>query len=193
MYKGFIILFVVCLSLNSCKQNNKYNNTKNLETLCIRDTIIDIENKVTYDIKEKDNLCLMRILLNGKSKINPDTFYYDKNDCRMIPKLLYAKTGKLFLISGNGFNYRKIHKYEYSNNEINKTETQFDLVEPDSEYNYYPFFTNDTLFVLREDTLKNCTIIPIRRMLSKKNIKSIILIKNELILLHSGKKIKVQL
>jgi hypothetical protein len=144
-------------------------------------------------VSEKDSICTMSIYINGYSRINLDTFYYDKDDCRMIPTLLYANNNALFLYRGSGSSYREIYRYINLNNKISKCETQFDFSWSDSLYCYYPFICDDTLSVLKEDSLHNFSIYKTDKVINKNKLKTMSLQGNELNLKFFDKESKVKL
>lgn len=115
------------------------------------DTILANGAKVTYEFKEKDSLCFMTVTLKQKAT-RTDRFYYDKNDLRMIPKVLYVGNDELFFICGSGFTFRNVFRYFVAANKLEKTETSFDhLVVQDTIHSYFPYLKGNHLCVLVQD------------------------------------------
>lgn len=142
------LLYVLLSACCSCENRSVISLTKKHSFL---DTILANGAKVTYQFKEKDSLCFMTVTLNQKAT-RTDRFYYDKNDLRMIPKVMYVGNDELFFICGSGFTYRNVFRYFVAANKLKKTETPFNhLAIQDSIHSYFPYLKGNHLCVLVQD------------------------------------------
>ena len=191
---NLIISVSLLLILLACKDAINKQSLSQDTTKCIKDTVLNNGNKITYSVAEKDSLCFMSISINKNSKINIDSFYYAKNECRMIPKLFYSTNYELFLISGTGSHYRLLYNYYYENNVIVKNKTEFDIMlsnendNDNSDFSYYPYFKNNKLYVLKIDIFKNISKHDTKIELTRDKVISIQILQNNLIILQSNHK-----
>ena len=177
----YFIAFIGCKN-SSVNEQKIIFSTNNCD--CVSDTILKNGTKIKYRFSEKDRLCYLEIITNRGVKSKRDSFYYDTNDCRMVPKLLYSTQNTIFFLSGTGSYYRVLYRYEYDTTTITKDVTQFDICEsePSNSSDYYPFKKNNTLSVLIIDAFHNVKNLDTKKVLWENKIKCISILKNKLII-----------
>ncbi|MDI9359138.1 MAG: hypothetical protein QM528_09325 [Phycisphaerales bacterium] len=184
----FIVSAILIALLNSCNSQSEKLQNRETNIHCLKDTTLNNGNFLKYKPSLKDSICFLSVSINGIVKQNIDSFYIDENDCRMIPKLIYNNDSCLFLVSGSGFTYRKLYTYCLNEKSIIKTELQFDNLESDLKYSYYPYTKNGNLFVLKIDTLQNAIEADTKIKLQRNLIKEVSINKNQITIIQTDNK-----
>lgn len=185
MGKIQIILFlIVLLGILSCSNSKSKETNPKSKIECIEDTLARNEMKIDYKFSEQNNACYMSVSMKEINTKTFDTFYYDSYDCRMIPKLIYSTNNGIFLRSGTGQYYRELHRYSIENKTIKKSKIQFDIIEPDSLYSFYPFIENDTIKILQlDERLGKGKVFSTNKKQELLNLKSIEIVRRELVVI----------
>lgn len=175
--------------LISCGFPNK--NSQQIETYnsCTKDTTLSNETFIKYHYKLEDSICLVSLSIKGTGKNNIDSFYFDKNDCRMIPKLIHHNDSSLFLLSGSGFTFRKLHFFYLKEKQILNTQLPFDNLESDLNYSYYPYIIDEKLYVLKIDSLQKVKEYDTKILIQPNLIRQIIVENNEITVIQNNNKV----
>lgn len=174
----------------SCKlTNEKAKKIESYDLHCIEDTILKKGTFINYFPKIEDSICLLTLSIKGIVKNNIDSFYIDKNDCRMVPKVVHFNDSCLFLITGSGFTFRMLYIYHLTGEDIFQSKFQFDNLESDINYSYYPYIINESLFVLKIDSAQKVIEHDTKFRVNPALINEISVSKNEVFITYKNDKI----